>query len=570
MIGAVINLNGKNKKVDAYFDTDLQLKIVGLKGFNYKLIFSQSENAENSITQEINNLSSDSYEVTVPKELLQQPTGVFYLFIMDEHYQPVDKFFISYEKEQSIRPMLMMAESMDIAVSTINYLVIDEPTRKINIPLEETVFGTEYEKDAEEKYFKMQRYVDNNIDLSKFTIQVVYQNAKQEIGKSVVKDIRTTSDEITFKWVLPASAVGYTGTINFLVKAVKTDSRGKELIVWSTTVAQGTVLKGLNDGDIVLEPADKDTIAQFMQELENAKNKALDEIKQAGGGTTNYADLINKPKINGVELNGDVASEQLGISVGTGLTQAQIDALDGLFKVCAYVTNPSIEYQAFKDAFAGGGILPPPLPPVPEGYFSITNRLANVKSSNTTTSVVKNSNYKATLTADSGYKLDVVTVEMGGIDITSTAYKNGNINIANVTGNVVITARAITDGEIINMERDSVCALRNGAGNAVVLSPTTFKCTKGGDIGLYINNLKPNTDYQFEIMDEGGNRNSSFSVYAMKTYKQEWDVNNSVGYRVNSAIPNPYMFNSKNFTSFSFFLYSPPGIVHKVSLKEVL
>lgn len=129
--------------------------------------------------------------------------------------------------------------------------------------------------------------------------------------------------------------------------------------------------------------------------------------------------------------------------IGAGLTQAQIDALDGLFKVCAYTTNPSIEYQAFKDAFAGGGILPPPMPPAPEGSFSIANRLANVKNSNSVTSVVKNASYTAKLTADSGYRLDNVTVEMGGINVTESVYSNGSINIPNVTGNIVITARSV-------------------------------------------------------------------------------------------------------------------------------
>lgn len=37
-----------------------------------------------------------------------------------------------------------------------------------------------------------------------------------------------------------------------------------------------------------------------------------------GGGTTNYSELSNKPQINGVTLDGDKTSEDLGISGGGG------------------------------------------------------------------------------------------------------------------------------------------------------------------------------------------------------------------------------------------------------------
>jgi hypothetical protein len=54
---------------------------------------------------------------------------------------------------------------------------------------------------------------------------------------------------------------------------------------------------------------------------------------------------------------------------------------------------------------------------------------------------VENGSYSATLTATSG-EISSVVITMGGVDITSTAYSNGNINISTVTGNIVITAVA--------------------------------------------------------------------------------------------------------------------------------
>ena len=47
--------------------------------------------------------------------------------------------------------------------------------------------------------------------------------------------------------------------------------------------------------------------------------------KSSSGGTTNYNDLSNKPKINGVTLEGNKTSEDLNIS---GMTEEQVDQLD--------------------------------------------------------------------------------------------------------------------------------------------------------------------------------------------------------------------------------------------------
>lgn len=74
--------------------------------------------------------------------------------------------------------------------------------------------------------------------------------------------------------------------------------------------------------------------------------------------------------------------------------------------------------------------------------FTITNNLTNVTNSNGAKVVVAGTPYTGNIAAIDGYELDSVTVSMGGTDITSTAYSNGTISIAEVTGNIVITATA--------------------------------------------------------------------------------------------------------------------------------
>lgn len=76
--------------------------------------------------------------------------------------------------------------------------------------------------------------------------------------------------------------------------------------------------------------------------------------------------------------------------------------------------------------------------------WAVTNTLSNCATNNSTAKVTDGDSYTATITANSGYTLSgaAVSVVMGGVDITSTAYSNGVISIPTVTGAVVITITA--------------------------------------------------------------------------------------------------------------------------------
>lgn len=81
---------------------------------------------------------------------------------------------------------------------------------------------------------------------------------------------------------------------------------------------------------------------------------------------------------------------------------------------------------------------------VPATMYSITNQLTNVSNSNSATSIREGRAYNATLSVAESASLDSVSVTMGGVNITATAYNTSTkvISIASVTGDVVITARA--------------------------------------------------------------------------------------------------------------------------------
>lgn len=140
-------------------------------------------------------------------------------------------------------------------------------------------------------------------------------------------------------------------------------------------------------------------------------------------------------------------SEEIANLQTSGLTTAQINALDGMFKVAAYDDSKDVSgaYAAFKAAFGlvdsgdtgGGGEETPDVT-----TYTITAELVNVTSSNSAASITEGASYTATLTADDGYKLDTVSILMGGVDVTANVYADGIISIASVTGNVEIMASA--------------------------------------------------------------------------------------------------------------------------------
>lgn len=84
---------------------------------------------------------------------------------------------------------------------------------------------------------------------------------------------------------------------------------------------------------------------------------------------------------------------------------------------------------------SGDGITP--------AVYTVTNTLTNVARSLVAETVNEGESYSTTLSAEEGYVLSEVSVTMGGVDITAKCYSNGNIYIAFVTGNIVITATAV-------------------------------------------------------------------------------------------------------------------------------
>ncbi len=71
-------------------------------------------------------------------------------------------------------------------------------------------------------------------------------------------------------------------------------------------------------------------------------------------------------------------------------------------------------------------------------YYSVIYRLPNASSSNSSNSVKKGSSYSTTITSSKGYRIKTINITMDGTDISNSVVSGNNINIPNVTGEIVI------------------------------------------------------------------------------------------------------------------------------------
>ena len=128
-------------------------------------------------------------------------------------------------------------------------------------------------------------------------------------------------------------------------------------------------------------------------------------------------------------------------------------------------------------------------------YQTITKNLTGCTISNGTVQVDYGERYTATLTPDSGKALTSVMVEMGGVDISSSAVSGRDINIAKVTSDVTITAVAsvpsVTYTITLNLTNvassNTATSIAENASYTTTLSPTggykklgTITVTMGG------------------------------------------------------------------------------------------
>lgn len=148
---------------------------------------------------------------------------------------------------------------------------------------------------------------------------------------------------------------------------------------------------------------------------------------------------------NTSSINTRQTSQDGSGNVGQGLTATEKNLMLTLFRAVPYTGEVAQAYKSL-EAIWNSGDTPdtPDAPDIPDvTYYAISYNLTSVTADNSASSVIAGGSLTVNLSTETNAVLGQVVVTMGGVDVTATAYKNGKISIASVTGDVVITAAAV-------------------------------------------------------------------------------------------------------------------------------
>lgn len=201
---------------------------------------------------------------------------------------------------------------------------INPETRVITVPASEKLFGVANDGNSERKHFRCPKIVGDNIDLSTMHLYVNYQNANGERSAYLVEDVQTDGNYITFSWLISPNVTAYKGQIKYIVCAKKGDEKISE---WNTTIAEGTVLEGLEATDEVVE-RNPDIITQLLNRMREVEKIATKEAMQEYVNTylTEHPveideTLTNPYKGKTIVVFGDSILAGWGWKEGTGIIQ---------------------------------------------------------------------------------------------------------------------------------------------------------------------------------------------------------------------------------------------------------
>lgn len=195
-------------------------------------------------------------------------------------------------------------------------------SRTITVPDAEKIFGVFSDGNTERKHFRCPKIVGDNIDLSTMHLYINYQNANGQKYPYLVEDVQTDGDYITFSWLIGPDVVAYKGQIKYIVCA-----KNGATAEWNTTLAEGTVLEGLEATDEVVE-RNPDIITQLLNRMREVEKIATKEAMQEYVNTylTEHPveideTLTNPYKGKTIVVFGDSILAGWGWKEGTGIIQ---------------------------------------------------------------------------------------------------------------------------------------------------------------------------------------------------------------------------------------------------------
>lgn len=250
-----------------------------------------------------------------------------------------------------------MTTALDLLMSTkedVNLLseesdicTIDAKTRVIFVPSTIVVGGVQSDKNAERIKFSCPKIVGDNLDLSKFSVRINFENVSSVDFNVSIKDqyicddVAVDGENITFSWLIGRNAARYMGTVRFIVCAVKTDSDSNISVEWNTTIAEVPVLEGIEIDYPQIGQEEKDVINQLLELTKNTSAEAVQNVNSAKEQAIKDIQSVSQPDTTLTIEGGLAEAKATGEAIGS-LKEDLVDLKNyGIFEDNLSRSNPN-------------------------------------------------------------------------------------------------------------------------------------------------------------------------------------------------------------------------------------
>lgn len=226
-----------------------------------------------------------------------------------------------------------MATALDLLMSAkedVNFLseesdicTIDDKTRAIFVPSTIVVCGVQSDKNAERIKFSCPKIVGDNLDLSKFSVRINFENVSSVDFNVSIKDqyicddVAVDGENVTFSWLIGRNAARYMGTVRFIVCAVKTDSDSNISVEWNTTIAEVPVLEGIEIDQPQIGKEEKDVINQLLELTKNTSSEAVQNVNSAKEQAIKDIQSVSQPDTTLTIEGGLAEAKATGEAIGS-------------------------------------------------------------------------------------------------------------------------------------------------------------------------------------------------------------------------------------------------------------
>lgn len=220
---------------------------------------------------------------------------------------------------------LLMSEKEDVNLHSeeSDICTIDAKTRAIFVPSTIVVGGVQSDKNAERIKFSCPKIVGDNLDLSKFSVRINFENVSSVDFNVSIKDqyicddVAVDGENVTFSWLIGRNAARYMGTVRFIVCAVKTDSDSNISVEWNTAIAEVPVLEGIEIDQPQIGQEEKDVINQLLDLTKNTSAEAVQNVNSAKEQAIKNIQSVSQPDTTLTIEGGLAEAKATGEAIGS-------------------------------------------------------------------------------------------------------------------------------------------------------------------------------------------------------------------------------------------------------------